>query len=80
MTENERKVSLHPKSVNEREREYEFPWLVYKEKVKSSQVRLTFNCMWHVVRERHKGRVFFNCVRFIQFNDQINYMQFLMSL
>ncbi|XP_037783105.1 ATP-dependent DNA/RNA helicase DHX36-like isoform X1 [Penaeus monodon] len=37
-TQYERRVSLHPKSVNEKEREYESPWLMYREKIKSSKV------------------------------------------
>lgn len=32
------KVVLHPKSVNEKERQFEYPWLVYREKIKSSKV------------------------------------------
>lgn len=39
-TQYERRVSLHPKSVNEKEREYESPWLMYREKIKSSKVSL----------------------------------------
>ncbi|XP_076061555.1 ATP-dependent RNA helicase Rhau [Oratosquilla oratoria] len=37
-TEYERKVALHPKSVNDKERNFESPWLVYREKIKSSKV------------------------------------------
>ncbi|KAK4309183.1 hypothetical protein Pmani_019168 [Petrolisthes manimaculis] len=32
------KVVLHPKSVNEKEKNFEYPWLVYREKIKSSKV------------------------------------------
>ncbi|KAK7086920.1 ATP-dependent RNA helicase dhx29 [Halocaridina rubra] len=38
MTAYERKVALHPKSVNEKINMFESPWLVYREKIKSSKV------------------------------------------
>lgn len=34
----ERRVALHPKSVNEKVNQFESPWLVYREKIKSSKV------------------------------------------
>lgn len=37
-TAQERSVVLHPKSVNEQEREFDYPWLMYREKIKSSKV------------------------------------------
>ncbi|KAK8738267.1 hypothetical protein OTU49_004134, partial [Cherax quadricarinatus] len=37
-TAQEKRVALHPKSVNEKERKFEHPWLIYREKIKSSQV------------------------------------------
>ncbi|KAG0721051.1 ATP-dependent RNA helicase DHX36 [Chionoecetes opilio] len=37
-TAQERSVTLHPKSVNETEREFDYPWLMYREKIKSSKV------------------------------------------
>ncbi|XP_069186180.1 ATP-dependent DNA/RNA helicase DHX36 isoform X2 [Procambarus clarkii] len=37
-TAQERRVALHPKSVNEKERDFEHPWLIYREKIKSTKV------------------------------------------
>lgn len=37
-TAQERSVVLHPKSVNEQEREFDYPWLMYREKIKSTKV------------------------------------------
>lgn len=37
-TAQERRVALHPKSVNEKDREFKYPWMVYREKIKSSKV------------------------------------------
>lgn len=37
-TAQERSVMLHPKSVNEKEREFDHPWLIYREKIKSTRV------------------------------------------
>ncbi|KAK8400341.1 hypothetical protein O3P69_003203 [Scylla paramamosain] len=37
-TAQERSVTLHPKSVNEQERDFDYPWLMYREKIKSSKV------------------------------------------
>ncbi|XP_066989713.1 ATP-dependent DNA/RNA helicase DHX36-like isoform X1 [Macrobrachium rosenbergii] len=38
LTAYERRVHLHPKSVNEKEGLFESPWLMYREKIKSSKV------------------------------------------
>ena len=41
LTAYERSVSLHPKSVNEKECQFESPWIMYREKIKSSKVNGT---------------------------------------
>lgn len=42
-TAQERSVVLHPKSVNEQEREFDYPWLMYREKIKSSKVCILYH-------------------------------------